>query len=155
MPKVVNAWPFKRGLRGLLDYCVLAPEKPPATFERCSRLLEAKDFKRVFDDNRFRSSCRTLLILAIENQPQKKSRLGIVVAKKNVRRAIDRNRIKRLVREYFRQQVLSPLCPMDFVVLARSGIAGLNNGEVRVALASLFNSVLKKAASEKKTDDVH
>lgn len=133
-----------------MDCRTLIPEKPSANFERRRRLLEAKDFKRVFDDNRFRSSNQSLLILAIKNPPPiKSSRLGIVVAKKNVRRAVDRNRIKRLAREYFRQQIAPLSCAMDFVVLARPGLGGMENSDVRTALGSLFDTVLRKAANEK------
>lgn len=133
-----------------MDCRILIPEKPSASFERHRRLLEAKDFKRVFDDNQFRSSNQNLLILAIKNPPPiKSSRLGIVVAKKSVRRAVDRNRIKRLAREYFRQQVAPLSCAMDFVVLARPGIGGMENNNVRTMLGSLFDSVLRKATNEK------
>jgi len=127
----------------------LIPEKPPANFKRCRRLLEAKDFKRVFDDNRFRSSNTNILILAISNPPTTPSRLGIVVAKKNARRAVDRNRIKRLAREYFRQQIAPFSCPMDYVVLARPGISNLDNKSLRVSLKSLFDTLLRKASNEK------
>lgn len=133
-----------------MDCRTLIPEKPSASFKRRRRLLEAKDFKRVFDDNRFRSSNQSLLILAINNPPTTtSSRLGIVVAKKNARRAVDRNRIKRLTREYFRQQIAPLSCTMDYVVLARPGISSLDNRGVRVALKSLFDNVLRKASNEK------
>ena len=88
-------------------------------------------------------------MLAAASPTTQNSRLGIVVAKKNVRRAIDRNRIKRLTREYFRQQVSPRSSSLDFVVLARQGMGNLNNCDVRMALKSLFDSVLKKASHEK------
>lgn len=42
-------------------------------------------------------------------------RLGLVVAKKRARRAVDRNLVKRLCRERFRQQ-RTQLPPMDIVI---------------------------------------
>jgi len=133
----------------------LLPEKPSANFERRRRLLEAKDFKRVFDDNRFRSSNQNILVLAISNPLTTPSRLGIVVAKKNVRRAVDRNRIKRLTREYFRQQIAPHSCSMDYVVLARPGTSNLDNKSLRVSLKSLFDTVLRKASNEKQKITQH
>lgn len=134
----------------------MIPEKPSASFKRHRRLLEAKDFKRVFDDNRYRASNQNILILAIGNPPTASSRLGIVVAKKNARRAVDRNRIKRLTREYFRQQIAPLSLPMDYVVLARPGVSDLDNGGVRIALKLLFDNVLRKASNEKqKTTQQH
>lgn len=57
-------------------------------------------------------------ILAI-NAGHEKARLGLVVAKKNLRYAVQRNRFKRLTREFFR---LHPeLFALDYVVMARSG----------------------------------
>lgn len=49
------------------------------------------------------------------------ARLGLIVAKKNVRLAVKRNRIKRVVRESFRlnQQNLETL---DIIFLARRGL---------------------------------
>lgn len=48
------------------------------------------------------------------------SRIGLTVAKKNVKRAHERNRIKRLTRESFRLRQ-HELPPMDFVVVAKEG----------------------------------
>lgn len=53
-------------------------------------------------------------------------RLGLTVAKKHLKRAHDRNRIKRLVRESFRlSQHNLPSC--DFVFVAKRGIGQLDN----------------------------
>lgn len=49
------------------------------------------------------------------------SRLGCVVAKKNVRGAVGRNRIKRVVRDTFRRQQ-QLLMPMDIVFIAHKGL---------------------------------
>ena len=48
-------------------------------------------------------------------------RIGLTVAKKNVKRAHERNRIKRLTRESFRLRQ-HELPPMDFVVVAKRGL---------------------------------
>jgi ribonuclease P protein component len=50
------------------------------------------------------------------------ARLGIVVGRKALPRAVDRNRFKRLVREQFRK-VASRLQPLDIVVQAQSKFA--------------------------------
>lgn len=49
------------------------------------------------------------------------ARLGIIVAKRNVKRAVDRNRIRRLIRESFRQEK-EGLRGLDIIVLARYNI---------------------------------
>lgn len=91
-------------------------------FPRSARLLNAGDYKSVFDDATFRVSSRHALLLARHNETGC-SRLGLVIAKKHVRRAVDRNRLKRRAREHFRRHPLSRDC--DLVFLARSGLHDL------------------------------
>ena len=94
-------------------------------FPRCSRLLNAGDYRTVFNGAKIKVSDRHLLILATPSQrPQ--SRLGLVIAKKNVRLAVQRNRVKRIIRESFRHQH-STLPNLDIVVLARKGMGDLDN----------------------------
>lgn len=108
------------------------------SFPREKRLLAARDFEVVFSDTHFRASDRFLLILARKNQSPK-SRLGLVIAKKHIRLAVARNRIKRLIRESFRQQ--QQRVPMDVVVLARKGLDQLDNVVIRQKLQQLWQRV--------------
>lgn len=97
-------------------------------FSRSARLSNAADFKGVFDDAQFKVHQPNFLFLAKLNQYQH-HRLGLVVAKKKVRRAHERNRIKRLTRESFRlfQQQSFPL---DIVVLPKVGIEHVSNADL-------------------------
>jgi ribonuclease P protein component len=72
-------------------------------FGKSLRLLCSGEFKAVFDDAPYRASHQSFLILARPNTLDH-PRLGLVVAKKHLRFAVSRNRIKRLTRELFRQQ---------------------------------------------------
>ena len=91
---------------------------PIFTFKKTQRLLNAADYKQVFDSNRVKVSNSTLLILAkpVDGHP---SRLGLVIAKKNIPTAVQRNRIKRIARETFRKNQFR--IPLDIVFLARQG----------------------------------
>ena len=64
-------------------------------------------------------------------------RIGLTVAKKHVKRAHERNRIKRLTRESFRL-LQHELPAMDFVVVAKKGIADLDNRMLAEALEKLW-----------------
>lgn len=55
------------------------------------------------------------------------------MAKKHVRRAVERNRIKRLVRESFRRH-RDELAGLDIVVLVRPGIAQAGNASLLASL---------------------
>lgn len=56
-------------------------------------------------------------------------RLGLAIAKKNVKRATQRNLIKRVVRESFRRQK-NNLKKQDFVVLCRNQASQANKKEL-------------------------
>lgn len=112
-------------------------------FSRQRRLLTAGDYRRVFEKAQFKVSDQHLLILARPGQtPQ--SRLGLVIAKKHLKRAVDRNRVKRVLRESFRT-LEPPLAPaMDIVVLARKGL-----GEIeKPALQRIFNKQWRRLAKK-------
>lgn len=96
------------------------------------RLRCAADYKGVFDGALFKVHQPHFLFLAkFSEQPN--SRLGLVVAKKKVRRAHERNRIKRLARESFRlnQHEIEML---DIVVMPKMGIDQVSNAELHQQL---------------------
>jgi ribonuclease P protein component len=80
---------------------------------RDARLLDKADFDRVFAENQ-RARTDFLIVMARPNVVGH-ARLGMVVAKRLLARAVDRNRVKRCVRESFRL-VMAELPPCDFVV---------------------------------------
>ena len=102
-----------------------------ARLPSAARLCRARDYKRVFDQP-LRSKDRLLTVLCRSNDLDH-PRLGIAVAKKNVRRAVTRNRVKRVVREYFRlHRHLPP--NLDLVVLGRPGVGKCSNSEIHRSL---------------------
>lgn len=80
------------------------------------RLKKPAEYKKVFAKP-VKSSDTYFTLLAIKNDFDH-PRLGLAIAKKNIRKAVHRNVIKRAVRENFRLQQQS-LGNMDIVVLAR------------------------------------
>jgi ribonuclease P protein component len=72
------------------------------TFARCYRLTKTDEFSSVFG---FRKAIRGKLLM-LHYQPRSSefndARLGVVVAKKLLKKAVDRNRVKRIIREQFR-----------------------------------------------------
>ena len=99
-----------------------------ASFGKSSRLLTAADYSQVFDGCETRASHKHLLLLARKTD-RPGHRLGLVIAKKNVRLAVQRNRVKRIAREFFRQLPEGDP-PMDVVLLARRGLDQLDNAEL-------------------------
>ncbi len=103
-------------------------QQPSYSFTKAQRLLTASDYSAVFENNHAKASHRHLLLLARKHDGPN-SRLGLVIAKKNVKLAVQRNRIKRLAREFFRQQDALPQA-VDVVLLARKGLGDLDNQTV-------------------------
>ena len=108
---------------------------------RAYRLLRAADFSRAFAGATRRSD-RYFTVLACPNSLGH-DRLGLAIAKKQLRRAVDRNRVKRLVREYFRREVQPAGTGFDFVVMARAAARGADNRRLFASLAQLFGALRK------------
>ena len=71
-------------------------------------------------------------------------RLGLVIAKKNIKHAVQRNRIKRLVREAFRH-FQHELPAIDCVFLTRRGLDQLDNETITKQLMQQLKRLAKKA----------
>jgi len=68
------------------------------------------------------------------------ARLGLAVSKRVSKRAVERNRIKRLLRESFRR-VRSQLPPLDLMVMAREQAAGVPGPELLAELDALWRRI--------------
>ncbi|WP_329741942.1 ribonuclease P protein component [Dyella sp. A6] len=67
-------------------------------------------------------------------------RLGLAISKRVSKRAVDRNRIKRLVRESFRRH-RAGLPPMDLLVMAREIAVGLPGPELLAEIDALWRKL--------------
>ncbi|KGQ26917.1 ribonuclease P [Gallibacterium anatis] len=103
-------------------------------------MLTPSQFSFVFQQP-FRASLPEISIIARPNTLQH-PRLGLTVAKKYVKRANQRNRIKRICRESFRlQQHLLP--DYDFIIIARKGIGDIDNALLFKMLDKLWQRHLR------------
>ncbi len=116
-------------------------------FPKSSRLLNSSDYSDVFQSVDLRVSSKHFLMLT-RDLKQAESRLGIIVAKKNVKLAVQRNRIKRLLRESFRNKRAS-LPKLDIVVLAKKGADLSNNSECAEELDYLWRKLVRKTSQHK------
>lgn len=112
-------------------------------FRKSSRLLTSQDFQRVFKGAVYKVSHRHYLILAIPNQ-HNHPRLGLVIAKKNIRLAVQRNRVKRSIRETFRLKQHN-LPNIDAIVLARSQLDTLSDKALNKLFEQSWQRVIEKA----------
>lgn len=111
-------------------------------FARQQRLTQASEFKKVFVDPCVKQGDANMLLLGRKNT-HKTARLGLAVAKKQLKRAVARNRFKRLTRESFRHH-LDVLKDLDIVVVARAGAERKSNRELLDLLAKNWHILVKK-----------
>lgn len=109
------------------------------SFEREKRLLSPKQFKMVFDSPSGKISGKQVLLLARQNNLQH-PRLGLVIGKKNVRLSVERNRIKRQIRESFRV-CQDSIGYWDIVVIARKGLDEHPNSELSRQFSKLWKRI--------------
>ena len=112
-------------------------------FTRQKSLLTPRDYKAVFDGNTLKISHPSLLLLAISASETASARLGLVIAKKHVRLAVQRNRIKRQLRDSFRHHQHA-LAGLDIVALARPGLWQLENTQLRTLIEAQWQRLLKQ-----------
>jgi ribonuclease P protein component len=74
------------------------------------------------------------------------ARLGLAISKRVSKRAVERNRIKRLVRESFRQ-VRHRLPPVDLMVMAREQAANVPGPQLLVEIDALWKKLLASGAT--------
>jgi ribonuclease P protein component len=103
-------------------------------FPRESRLLSPKDFERIYGLRRRVSN--PCFSINFAPSPTGEARLGLSVGAKAVGNAVSRNRIKRVVRDWFRLS-RGELPPLDLVVGARNVAASAHNAQLRESLAHL------------------
>ncbi len=111
------------------------------SFSKASRLLGPSQYGSVFQKADYKLSSPTLLILSSKSTAC--PRLGIVVAKKNIKSAVQRNRLKRIIRESFRLRQ-EDFDTIDMIVLVRQGLDKVNNHDVSMQLNSLFDDLISK-----------
>ena len=98
------------------------------------KLPTAAAFQRVFMHQTHKSHQKHLLLLATPStQPQ--AQLGLAIAKKHCKKAVDRNRIKRIIRENFRIQNLPA---QDIVFISKPGIAHSSNAQLKMMVGNLL-----------------
>lgn len=119
-------------------------ERPDRRFPKAARLLDKASFDRVFASGTRRAGKHFVaVVLPVEGGL---ARLGLAIAKRQVRRSSRRNLLKRLVRENFRCR-REQLTGIDLVLFARSGADRAARRSLCQDLAQLFDSLTPQRQS--------
>jgi len=112
-------------------------------FSKQQRLLTAREFQRVFDQLGLKCSSKRISLLAASNllgYP----RIGFIIPKKQIRLAVQRNRIKRVIRESFRQLDTHGFS-YDVIVLVRKGLDEQQNSDITAQFEYLWAKLKQRA----------
>lgn len=104
-------------------------------FGRDYRLTQKGDYRQVFADGN-RQGSRLFTVLFRRNGLSH-PRLGLAIAKKSLKRAVDRNRVKRVIRARFREAI-PDLPGMDIVFIARPALAQADKAELHQTVEKLL-----------------
>ncbi|NTS76351.1 ribonuclease P protein component [Catenovulum sp. SM1970] len=107
------------------------------------RVLTPAQFSNIFNSNPRKFACRLYTILLCKNDLDN-PRLGFTISKKKVKLAVNRNRVKRIVRDNFRLNQ-AELPNVDMVFIARQGIDQVDNAQIHQELNNTWQKLRKFA----------
>lgn len=114
-----------------------------AGLPRSARLLTPGDYAWVFAQPR--KSADAFFTVLCRRRPCGVARLGLAISRKSLKRAVDRNRVKRIVRESFRLRQRE-LAGLDLVVMARKGLPVADSKALRASLDRHWARLLRQCA---------
>ncbi len=121
---------------------------PPAARRKRRRLSRSGEFERVYREGRSHAGRHLILYAFPRTSGSEGPRLGISVGRR-VGGAVERNRVKRMLRESF-WACAGPLPEThDFVVVARPGAARLAEDGGEPGVREALESLLKAAGLDK------
>ena len=140
--RVAFAWPFD-------PLAVIAsPRKSPdCRLPKSARLSDAKVFVQLLQGRRKASGSLELAMRPradelVDRAPG--ARLGVVVGRKNLPRAVDRNTVKRIVREAFRQERMA-MPPRDMLFRLRQRLTQVPRVQWKVDVAEAVRALIDHA----------
>ncbi|HOK39939.1 MAG TPA: ribonuclease P protein component [bacterium] len=114
-------------------------------FKKYEHLKRQKDFEKVFRNGSKKISDKFIIYYIKNNLPY--SRIGISI-KRKIGKAVKRNRIRRLIREYFRLNKHRFIDRFDFLFVVRENFDLFNYVEVSNELEILLNDLLNKKVDD-------
>ena len=118
-------------------------------FNRKLKLLNAEHYKNVFSKSQ-RFGNKSFTVLARENNLGH-SRLGLAISKKCAKRAVDRNRIKRIFRESFRLHQHT-LPNVDIIAMCKPSVLQLDKQEMHAQIETQWRFMQKKFINSTTSD---
>lgn len=111
-------------------------------FSKKFKIIKPEQYKNIFSKPK-RSVDNKFVIIAKKNKVNH-PRLGLAISKKSIKLSVQRNRIKRLIKEYFRKEVISTDQSIDFIVMAKKNIQTNKNDKLYLSLDTNFKKLINQ-----------
>ena len=132
-----------------MDENEVVDRKKKLRLNRQQKLITVESYQKVFGNSK-RFGNKSITVLARANSLDH-ARLGLAISKKCAKRAVDRNRIKRLFRESFRLHQHS-LPSVDIIAMCNSSVLTLDNQEMHKQIEIQWRFMRKKFLASTSTD---
>ncbi len=109
-------------------------------FPKTGRICRKKDFDAVFRNTDLRSQRSGVFVVHLKRNGLGYSRLGLCVSRRVSKKAVERNRIKRAIRESFRKHEQADL---DMVVVCKPSKNPLSQAQLSEFLRTAWEKVLQ------------
>jgi ribonuclease P protein component len=117
------------------------PPAGPRPFGKARRLLKGEQFKQVFQ--RCYRSHDTYFTFCAHYNAASPGRLGLAISRRHARHAVQRNRLKRIVRERFRLAG-DELQGIDVVVLNKPAATDADNASLHASVEAHLRRIVAK-----------
>jgi ribonuclease P protein component len=115
-----------------------------ASFPKTNRVVDKKDFARIFSEAERIPANHLILLYCGNTLPH--CRLGLAISKKHLATAVERNRIKRQIREFFRHHQ-AEYEGLDIMFISRPATGGADNPMLRRGLEGLWKKLGERCAA--------
>ena len=125
-------------------------------FPRHARLLLPAEYNRIFAaGKRFSGACITLVAARLDSSNgirlATRPRLGLALAKKQIKRSHERNRVKRLLRECFRAHT-ARLTGLELIAMAKTAAQKTPNPALSLEIERLISRAVDFFAAAPTTE---
>lgn len=117
--------------------------RPIQSLPKQCKLRKANEFRSVLRNRTVLESFHLRLYIKSQTVSHNCARIGLIIAKKTERKAVKRNRIKRLIREAFRKH-RQTICGVDCVIQLRRSVESLNFALIYQEAVMLLNKAAKQ-----------
>ena len=114
---------------------------------KSKKILKAREFKRTLQYGK-KFVVPELVLFAAKGSKEENNRLGMIVTKK-IGNAVERNKVKRRMREIFRQMPQEESNNLDLVFIARNKMKTASYQNLEKSFHFAFNSLAKRFNRQK------